>query len=589
MKINISKLLLSALFSIIAIVLLAFTPAQAKISDSQPVNEQRWVISEIYLGKTDYQGAYLELYNNDDHNALGWKDFIINLPFDIDLPPIFDLHTYKPHTYKTIPLDEGWVGWLTKKYIQIIYGDELFYEIRDALDEQDGYSYQRCQSTYDDGTRVISNKFYYGKKSPDKPIDCDDKTLRVSNPDDLPDAGQCANLKLNEIGSYLYEEEQFIELRNTGNTTINLSNCYISKSKADSAIHQQLEDYDLEAGGLYSFNVEATELTPLTKSSGIIYVIDSDDKTVVDYKRYTNNKEKTSTALDNNGQWKTTYNLTPGASNIIDEYPACPDGEYRDSETHRCHKESSDSDNDTDDTDEDKLKPCKEGYERNPQTNRCRKIVDDDEELDENGLKPCKEGYERNPETNRCRKIVDEEDELTPCKDGYIRNPATNRCIKDPSLATESTLVPCKEGYERNPETNRCVKITSSESKLTPCKDGYERNPETNRCVKIKTSTTNSSSDKDANAKFPVTLPADSSDSTVDSTTSLLIVIAIIAIASVAILIWQYRTEISRWWQKVTAKTKNSTDSTTSVKVALDNNSDTTETTSDWLDKLTDK
>jgi hypothetical protein len=59
-------------------------------------------------------------------------------------------------------------------------------------------------------------------------------------------------------------------------------------------------------------------------------------------------------------------------------------------------------------------------------------------------LKPCKEGQERNPETNRCRNIKKQtkktsckktarqtkKTELKPCKPGQIRNPATNRCKK---------------------------------------------------------------------------------------------------------------------------------------------------------------
>ena len=42
---------------------------------------------------------------------------------------------------------------------------------------------------------------------------------------------------------------------------------------------------------------------------------------------------------------------------------------------------------------------CGEGRYRNPETNRCKKIEE------EQGPKPCAEGYERNPETNRCRKV----------------------------------------------------------------------------------------------------------------------------------------------------------------------------------------
>jgi hypothetical protein len=53
------------------------------------------------------------------------------------------------------------------------------------------------------------------------------------------------------------------------------------------------------------------------------------------------------------------------------------------------------------------LKPCPPGKERNPATNRCRKIqtVSTPKKPKKPQLKPCPVGKERNPATNRCRKI----------------------------------------------------------------------------------------------------------------------------------------------------------------------------------------
>ena len=513
--------------------------AAARVIDNNPVTDQRWIISEIYLGTDDYKGAYIELYNNDEHTSLGWKDFVINLPFDIDLPPIYDLHTYKPHAYKKLALDEGIMGWLAKKYIQIMYGDSVFHEIEDALQEQDSYSYQRCQTTYDDGTVVLSNKFYYGKKTPGKAIECDDKSVTVTNPDDAM-TGTCEKLKLNEIGSYMEPEEQFIEVVNSGNEPINLSNCYIAKSKANSAVHAQMDDYEIEPGGLYAFNVDQTDLEYIAKTSGIIYLIDSDDETVVNYKRYSGVKEGASTAIDNNGEWQMTYQMTPGEDNVIEEYPPCPDGQYRDETTHRCRNIPEDNTSE-DGTDND-----------NSATN---------DELDENGLKPCKEGYYRNPETNRCKKIpTEDDDELEPCPDGYYRNPETNRCKKIDT--GESDLVPCKEGYVRNPATNRCVKIKSD----------------------TKSSDDDNSNDKDDDAKYPVSFD-NTSDGQKSSTITLIIAVASLIALSLGVLIWQYRKEIGRFWQTLRNKTKpNKKDSPAKVKLAKPEDEISP---SDWIDKLT--
>ncbi len=98
-------------------------------------------------------------------------------------------------------------------------------------------------------------------------------------------------------------------------------------------------------------------------------------------------------------------------------------------------------------------------------------------------LVPCDANQYRNPETNRCKLIANDDQELKPCADDEIRNPDTNRCRK---IAIISGLTPCKDGQERNPETNRCRSIVSTASaELKPCSEGEERNPETNRCRKI--------------------------------------------------------------------------------------------------------
>jgi len=69
-----------------------------------------------------------------------------------------------------------------------------------------------------------------------------------------------------------------------------------------------------------------------------------------------------------------------------------------------------------------KAKPCKDGEEINPATNRCRKVCPPGTTRNEKGVcvkiatkatKKCKEGEEINPATNRCRKV---------CPPGKIRN-----------------------------------------------------------------------------------------------------------------------------------------------------------------------
>ena len=184
-------------------------------------------------------------------------------------------------------------------------------------------------------------------------------------------------------------------------------------------------------------------------------------------------------------------------------------------------------------------KKCQDGWARNSETNRCRKIVIEAESeyepykssgsssvngsgassssssnsssvssLDVQSSSPssseaaptCKDGYEyvesagkcykacsegqiRNSETNRCKKASSESNdssensstENTTCKDGYEYVESAGKCYKK-----------CADGQIRNPETNRCKKAESDETTLKECQEGYERNPETNRCRKIK-------------------------------------------------------------------------------------------------------
>ena len=480
-----------------------------------------------------------------------------------------------------------------------MYGDSVFYEIKGALDESPNYSYQRCQSTDEDGKRVLSDKFYYGKKSAGKAIECSDKSLVETM---SGETGKCEGLKLSEIGSNLYPEEQFVEVSNTSDEIVNLADCYLTLDKEKKDAYLPLEDYELEPGDIHELYLNELDGAPtLTRTTGIVYLLDNDHDTVTDYYHYREAKKDTSMALsDKDNKWHLTYKMTPGEANVIAEYPDCADGQYRDEKTHKCRviSDESEPDDKQNNKTDDGLVPCKEGYERNPDTNRCRKIVTEDDV--EKDLTPCKEGYERNPETNRCRKIAnadngsddsDSGSSLTPCREGYYRNPETNRCKKITSSDSSDNLTPCREGYTRNPATNRCVKNTSTATTLTPCKDGYERNPETNRCVKKKTATTltpckegyerNPETNrcvkkKDAKDDKPADYPVKSESSAgSDSTRTLIITLIIIGVLSIGVLIWQYRHELSRLFGGQGAKT-NEANRLTNDKTDID----------DWINQL---
>lgn len=164
------------------------------------------------------------------------------------------------------------------------------------------------------------------------------------------------------------------------------------------------------------------------------------------------------------GAWQWTTPSPDRADNIITDTPASP------------HQPSG--------------KPCPAGQERNPATNRCRKINNGEKQSRQMAgnakaartisraqkLTICKPGQERNPETGRCRTVSATGQQLAACKAGQYRNPATGRCRALAGGKASATV--CKAGYYRNPATGRCRKSTSKNSKAPAA--GYAVEPSSN-------------------------------------------------------------------------------------------------------------
>lgn len=601
MKRNTTKLLI--LFAMLTATFgLGGQMARASVVDDQPISAQRWVVSELYDNPDGTK--YVEFYNNSDNDSLGWGDYFANLPIDsniLELLEVFGFQHIKPHAFQTVDFSDTWYGVAAFNLLKQ-YGLDAnaFSEIADALEERNDYSYQRCLY-YRDGKPLMSDKFYYGKKTKGKEIDCSDSSLRPTNL--MERAGMCQGLQINEIESYQQDDEQFVEVYNASERPIDLGMCYVGKSRddADSSKAYSMDAETIAPGEFYTqyLNTDDMDLK-LTERSGQVVLFDGDRQSELDSRRYSGMKEDTSYALGGDDDWHVTYDVTPDEPNQIEELKPCDEEGYvRNPSTNRCiegtdnDEDEADKDSNSDDSSDwlskllggstsssksssDGLVPCKEGYYRNPATNRCKKLTTSSSTTSggsasaksttstgaTDGLVPCKEGYYRNPETNRCKKLVTSGSgtsstgsSLVPCAAGYYRNPVTNRCKKlttsNSSTTSTSQLTPCKEGYERNPETNRCRKIAStadSASTLKPCKEGYERNPETNRCRK-KTSAS-SSDDKDGDAKYPVKTKEDER-ATDQSQLTLIIVLAVAGALTVIVIIWQYHQSIARGLRKI--------------------------------------
>ena len=121
-------------------------------------------------------------------------------------------------------------------------------------------------------------------------------------------------------------------------------------------------------------------------------------------------------------------------------------------------------------------KPCRPGQVRNPETGRCKKVVESTKNAKAiKDKKPCKPGQVRNPETGRCKKVV--EPTKKPCKPDQVRNPETGRCKLKNNVIDPNKFFGKNAVQERNK--------TKAIKDKKPCKSGQVHNPETGRCKKV--------------------------------------------------------------------------------------------------------
>lgn len=200
----------------------------------------------------------------------------------------------------------------------------------------------------------------------------------------------CRGLEFSELLSYYDADasEQFIELYNGTDEPINTAGCTLRYKKKTYPLSGTIA-----ASEYYVYNPVDFTLTKNPTSTNLIELLDTTGE-VLDSVEYPHGQKKTAAyaafGTREGKQWQITYQPTPGAPNVYQEFRSCPAGKVINEATGNCIKSSTLSTTATE---------CPEGKYRNPLTGRC-KSYDTDSTTTE-----CKTGYERNPETNRCRKI----------------------------------------------------------------------------------------------------------------------------------------------------------------------------------------
>ena len=184
-----------------------------------------------------------------------------------------------------------------------------------------------------------------------------------------PNDPVCDGLEFSEILTYYTDSssEQFIELHNSSSHDIPLDQCRLRYKNKTYPLSSTPENLSPNSYFVYHPSVTLTK----NPTSGNLYeLLDINGDTVDSLSLPHGQKKSTSYALtgresDGSELWQVTYSPTPGTANSYQEFRTCPAGKIINPLTGNCV-------NDTDDDDE--LAPCQEGYERNPETGRCRKI-----------------------------------------------------------------------------------------------------------------------------------------------------------------------------------------------------------------------
>lgn len=308
------RLTTTLLFAVL-LTLSATSATQAAVVDDTVQSTDGVIISEIY--QSDH-GSFIEFYNNSDHDAYGWRQFFLNphtfgidLP-NLNLPPLFDFSSIKPHGTKSVGVQPIWV-WAAINYFELMSNDALT-EVQDALDERPGYSYQRCLTRDADGQPFISDKFYYAKATRGAQLDC--ASLSLTDQTIYNQPNQCHDIKLNEVYSNAAPDQQFIEVQNTGTTPVDLSTCYLSSDHLTTP--QPLGWAVLLPHELYAVGFPYQTTDPnwhaLGMTGGQVKLLTTNQHAIVDELTYHGQQPNHSYSLDDNYQWQFTL-PTPNSPN----------------------------------------------------------------------------------------------------------------------------------------------------------------------------------------------------------------------------------------------------------------------------------
>lgn len=462
------RLTTTLLFAVL-LTLSATSATQAAVVDDTVQSTDGVIISEIY--QSDH-GSFIEFYNNSDHDAYGWRQFFLNphtfgidLP-NLNLPPLFDFSSIKPHGTKSVGVQPIWV-WAAINYFELMSNDALT-EVQDALDERPGYSYQRCLTRDANGQPFISDKFYYAKATRGAQLDC--ASLSLTDQTIYNQLNQCHDIKLNEVYSNAAPDQQFIEVQNTGTTPVDLSTCYLSTDHLTSP--QPLGWAVLLPHELYAVGFPYQTTDPnwhaLGMTGGQVKLLTTNQHAIVDELTYHSQQPNRSYSLDDNYQWQFTL-PTPNAPNQFQITK--PITQPTSKALEALATDQSDTDNST---------TAKADHNQFDQLNDQFAELDKLDELTKQ-LTDSQPDAPAKPAT--LNKSTALEPDIWPAK-AFVP-PLTTKASAVKVKTTPARNLLATRSSRQNPLKPKVAKAVKSSTKpAKTCPEGSQLNPATNRCAK---------------------------------------------------------------------------------------------------------
>lgn len=462
------RLTTTLLFAVL-LTLSATSATQAAVVDDTVQSTDGVIISEIY--QSDH-GSFIEFYNNSDHDAYGWRQFFLNphtfgidLP-NLNLPPLFDFSSIKPHGTKSVGVQPIWV-WVAINYFELMSNDALT-EVQDALDERPGYSYQRCLTRDANGQPFISDKFYYAKATRGAQLDC--ASLGLTDQTIYNQPNQCHDIKLNEIYSNAAPDQQFIEVQNTGTTPVDLSTCYLSTDHLTSPQPlgaTVLLPHELYAAG-FPYQTTDPNWHALGVTGGQVKLLTTNQHAIVDELTYHSQQPNRSYSLDDNYQWQFTL-PTPNAPNQFQITK--PITQPTSKALEALATDQSDTDNST---------TAKADHNQFDQLNDQFAELDKLDELTKQ-LTDSQPDAPAKPAT--LNKSTALEPDIWPAK-AFVP-PLTTKASAVKVKTTPARNLLATRSSRQNPLKPKVAKAVKSSTKpAKTCPEGSQLNPATNRCAK---------------------------------------------------------------------------------------------------------